>query len=77
MFSVHSLTRLGGADSLPDWVGGEGSAYMAFTVLGGEDKGRALFVGFSCAGSGEAVSIPPPPPGTEWRRVVDTGISRP
>ena len=63
------------AGSEPDWVGGQGSAYLAFSVR--SEDGRAVYVGFSNAGGVEAATIPAPPAGTSWHRVVDTGTLLP
>ena len=63
------------AGSEPDWVGGQGSVYMAFSVRA--EDGRAIYVGFSNAGGVESTTIPTPPSGTAWHRVVDTGDRTP
>ena len=57
--------------SEPDWMGGQGSVYLAFSVRA--EDGRAIYVGFSNAGGVESTTIPAPPAGTAWHRVVDTG----
>ena len=57
------------ADSQPDWEGGRG--YLAFSLSDGGS--RALYVGLSASGGTEATSLPPPPAGTSWHVVVDTG----
>ena len=62
---------LGAAGFEPDWVGGQGSVYLAFSVT--SKDGRAIYVGFSNAGGVESTTIPSPPSGTAWHRVVDTG----
>jgi len=62
---------LGSAGSEPDWVGGQGSVCLAFSVSA--EDGRAIYVGFSNAGGVESTTIPTPPSGTAWHRVVDTG----
>lgn len=59
------------AGSEPDWVGGQGSVYLAFSARA--EDGRAIYVGFSNAGGVESATIAAPPPGTAWHRVVDTG----
>lgn len=34
---------------------------------------RALYVGLSASGGTEGAALPPPPAGTSWHAVVDTG----
>jgi hypothetical protein len=58
------------AGSQPDWEGGRG--YLAFSL--GDGGSRALFVAMSAAGGTEGTSLPPPPAGTSWHVVVDTGV---
>lgn len=62
-----------GPGSPPDWEGGHG--YLAFSVSDGGR--RALYVGLSASGGTEGAALPPPPAGTSWHAVVDTGRPTP
>jgi hypothetical protein len=73
--SCGQMSPESAAGSEPDWVGGQGSAYLAYSVRA--EDGRAIYVGFSNAGGVEAATIPAPPAGTSWHRVVDTGVLLP
>ena len=61
------------AGSQPDWEGGRG--YLAFSLSDGGS--RALFLAMSASGGTEGTSLPPPPAGTSWHAVVDTGTVEP
>lgn len=71
------------AGSEPDWDEGRaasddswGADYVAYSVYS-PDEERAEYVGFNPHNGQVLVSLPPPPEGTVWGRLIDTSLVPP
>ena len=54
----------------------DGSAFLAFTLIGKGGAGN-LFVAFNAHNFSIPAPLPPPPPGQVWHRVADTSLESP